>query len=144
MRLHNIEIPVRNLPTVDPGFIPLGLYMDAFLKEASKPVSVAIERENGNISVFDTFLYGEESHAAADLTYLERIIKFLLWSRGGWRIFVCGDERAAKYIKDLYSETGARAFDRRTMETIYEKQFEVCSLPLADKPRDSEETVPIG
>jgi len=34
MRLHNIEIPVRNLPTVDPGFIPLGLYMDAFLKEA--------------------------------------------------------------------------------------------------------------
>ena len=51
MRLHNIEIPVRNLPTVDPGFIPLGLYMDAFLKEASKPVSVAIERENGNISV---------------------------------------------------------------------------------------------
>ena len=30
------------------------------------------------------------------------------------------------------------------METIYEKQFEVCSLPLADKPRDSEETVPIG
>ena len=46
MRLHNIEIPVRNLPTVDPGFIPLGLYMDAFLKEASKPVSVAIEREN--------------------------------------------------------------------------------------------------
>ena len=59
MRLHNIEIPVRNLPTVDPGFIPLGLYMDAFLKEASKPVSVAIERENGNISVFETFLYGE-------------------------------------------------------------------------------------
>ena len=76
--------------------------MDAFLKGASRPVSIAVERENGNISVFDTFLHEEESYSAANLAYLERIVKFLLWSRGGWRISICGDERAAKYIAALY------------------------------------------
>ncbi|MFR1518607.1 MAG: ROK family protein [Clostridia bacterium] len=144
MLLHGIEVDIKNHPSADPGFLPLGLYMDAFLKTASKPVSIAVERENGNICVFDTFLHGDAAHSAADLIYLERIVKFLLWSRGGWRIFICGDEAGASYIKTLYTETGARAFDKRTMETIYEKQFEVVSLPLAEAPRAAEETTPVG
>ena len=116
---NGIEVDVRNRPAADPGFIPLGLSMDAFVKDASRPVSVAVERENGNVSVFDTFLHEEESYSAADLAYLERIVKFLLWSRGGWRISICGDERAAKHIAALYGASGKRAFDRRTMESIY-------------------------
>ena len=43
---NGIEVEVRNRPAADPGFIPLGLYMDAFLKGASRPVSIAVEREN--------------------------------------------------------------------------------------------------
>ena len=141
---NGIEVEVRNRPAADPGFIPLGLYMDAFLKGASRPVSIAVERENGNISVFDTFLHEEESYSAANLAYLERIVKFLLWSRGGWRISICGDERAAKYIAALYGASGERAFDRRTMESIYEKSFEVRFLPLEETPRGAERTASAG
>ena len=144
MRLHGIAVEVGNRPAADPEFVPLGLYMDAFLKDATRPVSIAVERENGDISVFDTFVHGGETYAAADLAYLERIVKFMLWSRGGWRVSVCGDARAAEYIRTLYSETGARAFDRKTMETIYEKEFEVCALPLEETPQASERAAAAG
>ena len=58
---NGIEVEVRNRPAADPGFIPLGLYMDAFLKGASRPVSIAVERENGNIDRKSTRLNSSHS-----------------------------------------------------------------------------------
>lgn len=144
MLLNGIEVNVRNKPAADPDFVPMGLFMDAFLKTARKPISIAVERENGNISVFDTFIHGDAQHRDADLLYIERSVKFMLWSRGGFRITICGDNEIARYVASLYAENGERAFDRETMSNIYEKEFEVVSLPLAQKPVSDENSTPIG
>ncbi len=144
MVLYGIEVPLKNIPAADPEFVPFGLFQDAFLKDACLPVSVALERENGLVSVYRTFLHGDPAHEAADFFYLERLIKFLLWSRGGWRISISGCEKAAAYIARLYQPDGARAFDRQTMETIYEKNFEVVSCSPENLPADTEGASPVG
>ena len=41
MQFLGVNIPVKNIPELDPGFIPLHLYNRAFLADAKKPVSIA-------------------------------------------------------------------------------------------------------
>lgn len=135
---------MKNKPKLDPEFMPLGLYMDEFLKDADKPVAIGIERENGNIDIFKTYLHSDKPYRQKDMEYIERIVKFMLWSRGGFRIFVCGDRDAFEYIEGIYSEKGARAFDVRLMETVYERKFQVCECALSDMPVQGETSLGVG
>ena len=51
MNYLGISYDIKNIPVLDPGFIPFGVWVNAYLKEATRPFSVAVERENGKISV---------------------------------------------------------------------------------------------
>jgi len=39
---------------------------------------------------YDTLIRGGEKNRDLDILYLERIVKFLLWSRGGHMVAICG------------------------------------------------------
>jgi len=137
-----IDIPIKNTPAYDPGFIPMSLFCDEFLKRAKQPISICVERNDGLTAVYDTFITGENQ--AADRYYIERTVKFLLWMKGGFRVYICGDDSIAEYIKEVYSETGARAFDSAFMARVYERDFEVTALPLSEKPLEKERSKPAG
>ena len=47
MNFLGIEVPVKNVPELDPGFIPLGKFFSAFLEGAEQPLDIAIERAGG-------------------------------------------------------------------------------------------------
>lgn len=83
------------------------MWAKAYLKEASRPFRIAVERENGLVSVFETKLRGPE-FAEANARFVERLVKMLLWSVGGWRVYLCGDDAIAKRMQDEY-RAGARA-----------------------------------
>ena len=57
--------------------------------------------------------------------YAERIVKFLLWQRGGCKVYVGGPEPAGQYIADAYSANGARAFDHKFMGEDVLRQCEL-------------------
>ena len=59
----------------------------------------------------------------ADLRYLERTIKLLLWSVGGWRVTLQGDEVLISRLRESFSPHGSRAFDVAMMETVYGRPF---------------------
>lgn len=63
--------------------------------------------------------------AEADYRYVERYVKFLLWSVGGFRIWICGDSALAQRLQRAYTLTGERAFDVQFMQDVYEVPFEV-------------------
>ena len=86
-------------PELDPGFIPFGVWMDAYLKDAKQPIAIAIERDRGQVSVRHTFIHGTPDMAKADYRYVERMVKFLLWSIGGFRVSVCGCSELAQRLK---------------------------------------------
>ena len=60
MKYCGIEFDYLNKPSLEPEFIPFGVWADAYLKEADRPFKVAVERDNGNVSVFSSCLRGEE------------------------------------------------------------------------------------
>ncbi|MBE0712101.1 MAG: ROK family protein [Candidatus Aminicenantes bacterium] len=116
-------------PPCDPGFRPIVLdwraYLDRALKAGDALLRTAVEREDGLVSAFVTRVPEKDADPATTYMIVERMIKFLLWSRGGWRIHFSGPAAIGKRIKADYSEKGARAFDVRTMSRIYQRPFEV-------------------
>ena len=85
MQYLGIEIPVKNLPPLDPDFVPLGLFQRAYLSDATEPVSFAVERSGGAVAAVHTRLRGD--NGAADRYYIDRLVKNLLWQKGGFRLY---------------------------------------------------------
>ncbi len=143
MKYLGIEVNSANTPKLDGEFIPFGVWRKAFLAEAKEPFSVAVEREDGKITVLHTFLRGPE-FAEANYRYAERTVKFLLWSVGGFRVYLSGNSQVIARIQKAYTPAGERAFDVQFMEDVYERPFEICSVSKADFPEANEKAVAAG
>jgi len=144
MQYLGIEYQMKHLPELDPGFIPFGVWMNAYKKGATQPIAIAVEREKGHVSVRHAKIYGTEEMAAADYRFVERYMKFLLWSIGGFKVYVCGCSQIAKRLQKAYSFTGERAFDADFFQKLYERPLEILDLPLDSCPQPNEDPRPIG
>lgn len=143
MQYLNIPLDIKNVPKLDADFIPFGVWRKAYLEGADRPFSIAVEREKGQITVLHTFLRGED-FAEANYRYAERTVKFLLWSVGGFRVYLNGDETVIARICKAYTPAGERAFDVQFMEDVYERPFEVVSVSKEDFPEANESAVAAG
>lgn len=121
-----IEVQVKNVPELDPGFIPLGKFNEAFLRDARKPLDVAVERSGDQVAVWHTKIHGTPDRAEADEYYVERLIKTMLWMYGGFRVYLT-DETMAERMRALYSASGRQAFDWDYMANVFEHPFEIVS-----------------
>lgn len=143
MQYLGIEYSIKNLPALDADFIPFGVWAKAYLKEAARPFKIAVERENGLVSVFETKLRGAE-FAEANVRFVERFVKMLLWSVGGWRVYLCGDDAVAKQMQDAYRAGGKREFDVGFMQDVYERPFEIVVSDETHFPAAHEQTKKAG
>ncbi len=144
MEYLGVKFDLKNTPALDPNFIPFGVWMDAYLKDAKMPIAIAVERQEGQISVRRTFIHGNAEMADADYRYVERYVKFLLWSIGGFKVYVCGCSEIAKKLQNAYSVNGARAFDYDFFQKLYEKELVIIDLPLDACPESNEAPRPLG
>ena len=144
MQYLGVNYELKHIPALDPGFIPFGIWADAYRKGARKPLAIAVERNNGFISVRNTFIHGTEAMAEADYRYVERYVKFLLWSIGGFRVYVCGSSSIAGRLQKAYTPSGERAFDFDFFQKLYERDLEILDLPLEQCPAANECPQPIG
>lgn len=129
-----VPVNINHIPELDPGFIPLEAYIRAYEKTAGKKIVIAVTGSEDNIYCHETRIHGKPEMEAADYYYAEKIVKFLLWSIGGNKIVIYGDEKIAAYIKKLYSTDGKRRFDCNFMSRVYEKEFQVLSDTLDEVP----------
>ena len=51
-----INVNVKNVPELDPKYIPLHKFNAAFLEGAKKPLGIAVERAGGEVAVLRTFI----------------------------------------------------------------------------------------
>ena len=144
MNYLGIDYSVKHLPALDPDFIPFGVWLDAYEKGAQKPLAIAIERDRDQISVRRTKIHGTPEMAEADYRYVERYVKFLLWSIGGFRIWICGDSVLAQRLQKAYTLEGERKFDVQFMQDVYEVPFEVIDCTPEAFPQANESSVAIG
>ena len=144
MEYLGVKFDLKHVPALDPDFIPFGVWTDAYLKGAKKPVAIAVERDKGHISVRQTYIHGTPDMAEADYRYIERHVKFLLWSIGGFRVSVCGCSDISKQLQEAYTAEGVRFFDYDFFQKLYERELEILDLPLNECPAPNESPRPIG
>jgi predicted NBD/HSP70 family sugar kinase len=144
MQYLGIHYDMKHPLKLDPEFIPFGIWSDAYRKQAKQPIAIAVERNHGNVSVRRTCICGTPDMAEADYRYVERYVKFLLWSIGGFRVYICGCSEIAQRLKDDYSPNGQRAFDFDFFQKLYERDLEIIALPLEQCPASNEAPKPIG
>ncbi len=139
------------VPPLDPDFRPAVMANRTF-DEAVKasgdgvPLVLGLERSAGALSRFETMVFPEgHEKAEASCFYVERILKFLLWQRGAWKVYVGGPSYVADYLAEAYSANGARAFDYGFMgKSVYEQTFTVVGCAADAVPAENESTQPLG
>ena len=144
MQYLGIEYQMKHPPKLDPTYIPFGVWREAYLKDAKQPISIAVERDRGRVSVHHTFIHGTPEMAETDYRYVERYVKFLLWSIGGFKVSVCGCPELAKKLQKAYTPTGERQFDYTFVQQMYEKDLQILDLPLDACPAANEQAEPMG
>ncbi len=127
---------------LDPGFQPAVLFNRQYVTAAKKsgravPLVIGLERENGLLSRYETVVMPEAD--AATLLYVERLVKFLLWAWGGWKLYIGGPKGIGEFIRKNYSLQGVRKFDCEMMAAAYGKKFQVV-IVAADKVPAARET----
>lgn len=146
-----ISVTPRFRPILDPEFLPAALWNRSYrsaVKESghSERLALALERSDGSSSVFHgTILPHEGANITLNLRYIERLIKFLLWQKGAWRVTVAGNPAIAGYLRGVYGENGTRAFDYQFMgQRVYGRPFAVESTSYENAPGENESAAPLG
>lgn len=149
--MNGIVVNMKRKPILDPGFVPAALWNQAYRSRVqasgkARKLILALERADGTVSTFATEVFPHEGpEAALNVKYVERLLKHLLWMKGGYKVVVAGDKRLAAAIAAIYSPEGARAFDFDIMgRRIYGKTMVVESRDLADAPASREVAASIG
>ncbi len=144
MQYLGIDCSIKHRPQLDPDFIPFGVWREHYLQNAAHSIAIAVERNEGQISVHRTYIHGTEEMKEADYRYVERYVKFLLWSIGGFRVSICGCSELAKRLQNAYTPSGERAFDADFFQKLYERELEIVDLPMEHCPQANETPKPIG
>ena len=146
MNVFGIEVPMKHLPVLDKGFVPMSAFCRAFEASAKdgKDLVIAVERNQGQVAVRRTKVHGTLAMAKADQIYVDRTVKMMLWAYGGWKVTICGNDELGQIIATAYSAGGSRAFDADFMGRVYEREFEVAVLPLDQAPEEKSIAVSVG
>ncbi|MCB0100831.1 MAG: ROK family protein [Anaerolineales bacterium] len=130
-------------PPLDEGFRPAVLADQNFQRKV-QPVGVravlGLERGAGEISRFETLVYPEgHPDFESNFQYIERVVKFLLWQRGGHTVYVGAPKAVGEHIRKVYAADGERKFDFHFMGTqVHEKEFSVVICNADEVPASRE------
>ncbi len=151
MQVSDLLPAPRIVPALDPAFRPPALANRAFRRRAQAtgaavPIGIALEQADGSIFRFATeVLPPSHPDAAANLFFLERWLKFLLWSRGGFRVHCAGPAALVDALQAHYRDTAAGRFDADMMGgRIYERPFEIRPCAPVALPPACARTQPLG
>src|SRR5687768_7086289 len=104
------------VPPLDPHFRPAAIEYRSYLEQvraspAARSVTIALERANGHVAHFRTLVPGDSALPGPEVTFqIERLLKFLLWSRGAFRVLVTGPRELTQQLRKHYTASAAARF----------------------------------
>jgi len=133
MERAKIRVFPKIVPPLDPDFLPANLWNRAFRQEVGGSglgcrVLISLERSKESSSFFEVEVFSpglSPPAQEASFFYLERMVKNLLWMRGGRRLTVFGPAPILEPLTATYSIEGERAFDVDLMTRAYGQPFSV-------------------
>ncbi len=105
-------------------------------------VAIAWEREDGKVYRYDFEVPKRmDPKAAKYASYIaERIAKFIVWSAGGWKLYLAGPDAVVQPVAKAYTKKGSRAFDYDFFTSIYGRPVEAVVVPYKKMPEFNEKT----
>ncbi|MHC1785588.1 MAG: ROK family protein [Christensenellales bacterium] len=124
--MNHLKVPAP----LDPGFQPLSLALRDYQADvAAAGVGVrlvcAVERGGGYSSPWEMAIFPDGVETERTLLLMERVIKSLLWMRGGHKVKLSGSQALYHHIRAVYAKAGARSFDEDYMAGVFEQPFQV-------------------
>lgn len=103
-------------------------------------VAVAWEREDGKVFRYDLPIPKRlDPDATKYVSYVvDRIAKFIVWSAGGWKLYLAGPDAIVKPVANAYTKKGARKFDWDFFTSIYGRPVEAVIVPYKQMPVTNE------
>jgi predicted NBD/HSP70 family sugar kinase len=149
--LNGLVVEPKHRPVLDPDFVPAVLWNRAYeawaeVDAGSTPLVVAVIRPDGTIFRHETrVLPHEGENIPINLKYVERIVKLMLWLKGGSGIVIGGNPALAKEVSALYMPEGARSFDCDIVgRRIFLEPMTVTSCHLDFVPDEKIAAIPLG
>ena len=141
----------RVTPVLDPAFRPAVLATHAFrdalrASVSAVPVTLALEQADGSVFHYRTELApADHPLAAANFSHVERLAKFLLWQRGGWRFHFTGPKELAAQLQAHFRDTATGKFDSHLIgERVYDRPIEVHACDAASLPPERANVQSLG
>lgn len=148
--VHESAAPIRVRPPLDPRFQPAGRArraLEARVRASGLgvPVTLAVQQPGGTVSRHDTLVW-PDGHPDAPRSHhhAERLLKTLLWARGGSRVHVDGPDELVAFLRRHYAVEPTGVFDARIAEEIYLQPLEILRTPAAEMPQSRSTTTAIG
>jgi len=97
-----VNLKLRISAPLDPGFQPAAAFNRDYAASVrtstnSVPLVIGLERDACLLSRYETLVKPEID--GPTLRYVEGLVKFLLWARGGWKIYIGGPENIGRHIQ---------------------------------------------
>ena len=145
------EVPaLRVTPPLDPTFRPAGRARrahEARIRASghAQRVTLAVEQPGGTVTRHDTLAWPDgHPDAARGHHHAERLLKTLLWARGGHRVHVDGPGGLVTFLRRHYAEDSTGIFDARISEEIYLRPLELALTPRDEMPPARGATASLG
>ena len=142
--------PLLRVP-LDPGFVPAIRWRRDYQCAAqadrnARPFALALLRPDGTVFIRrERLLAATAANEARTLRYVERLLKFMLWQKGGNRILVAGADEVARALAAIYAPGGERAFDHEFVGgKIYGAGLTVEAVPMTRLPAPCDREVELG
>jgi len=149
--LNGLVIKPKCRPVLDPDFVPAVLWNRAFeewveVDPGSTPLVIAVTRSDGTVFRHECRVARHEGeNIPLNLRYVERIVKLLLWMKGGSGIVISGQPELAKAVSCLYMPGGDRSFDCDIVgRRIFLEPMTVTSCALDFVPDEKIAAIPLG
>ena len=133
-------------PTFDPVIAADRAYRNAAAQDPHRaPIAIAVSRPDGSISRVDSAVVGAvHPMAGKSQQTVKRIIKRLLWERGGSHLILAGPDNLTGSVVRDYMPKGARSFDAEIMARIYNRTMTVETMELDRVPEARETSQRLG
>lgn len=143
---HLLLPALKHPPELDADFQPAAVWTDRFRRlceeQGGRELRLVMLRPDGTGLAHRETILASSDPAAATLSFrfVERTIKFLLWSFGGTKIVLEDAPELARELQDHYREGGAREFDVEYSRRFYGETLDISSVPTGQLPTPKPET----
>ena len=137
------------LPELHPTFRPAILVNRAFEAAArdtgaAVEVGIALEQADGSMFHYHTVLFPSDHELEPNnFRHLERMVKFLLWQRGGWKIHLNGADAYTERLQEYYRTNEFGKFDDDVIG-VKNNGHSLEVVACAELPAENSEARPLG